>query len=323
MGEVTVVRAAPASSVQDLGRPSRRHEGVSAGGALDLFAARIANLLVGNPEGAAVLEITLGGLRLGFENDRTVAWCGGDFAVHIGKFGLPAGRPAVVRAGEEIAFDSATRGCRAWLAVAGGIDVPPVLGSRSSDLRSGFGGLEGRVLVDGDRLSLGETNPVKADVPRLATWSAPGEWTQTAPSVPVLRFFPGAEWDEFVPEAQEALRRQPWTVSAQANRMGARLEGATLQRSNVWELPSEAVAPGTVQVTNDGQAILLLGDCQTIGGYPKIAHVITVDLPHAAQLRPHDVVRFEEVTPVVARSLFLERERDLQRFRVGLALRAG
>ena len=323
MGEVTVLRAAPASSVQDLGRSRRRQEGVSVGGALDLFAARVANLLVANPEEAALLEITLGGLRLRFEDDRTIAWCGGDFAAHVGETAIPAGRPAMVGAGEEVEFDFASRGCRAWIAFAGGIDVPPVLGSRSTDLRSGFGGLDGRALADGDRFSLGKSNPPKENAPRLAAWSAPGEWTQTAPRAPVLRFVEGAEWDEFVPDAQEAFRLRPWTVSAQADRMGARLEGATLQRTNNWDLPSEAVAPGAVQVANDGQPILLLGDCQTIGGYPKIAHVITVDLPAAAQLRPHDVVRFEEVTPAASRALFLARERDLQRFRVGLALRAG
>ncbi|MEO6971159.1 MAG: hypothetical protein ABI217_09725, partial [Chthoniobacterales bacterium] len=168
---------------------------------------------------------------------------------------------------------------------------------------------------------LGEASSLMTEAVRLAPWSAPAEWTQTAARIPVLRILHGAEWDEFVREAQVAFLSQPFTVSAQADRMGARLEGAPLKRTNDWELPSEAVVPGTVQVAHDGQPIVLLGDCQTIGGYPKIAHVITVDLPQAAQLRPHDTVRFEEVTPAEAGALFAERENDLQRFRVGLALR--
>ena len=147
------------------------------------------------------------------------------------------------------------------------------------------------------------------------------EWTQTAGRAPVLRIVRGSEWDEFVPEAQTAFLKQLFTVSAKADRMGARLEGAELRRTNNWELASEAVAPGTVQVANDRQPIVLLGDCQTIGGYPKIAHVITVDLPVAAQLRPNDTVRFQEVTLAEASALFVEREKDLCRFRIGLSLR--
>jgi antagonist of KipI len=320
MGEVTILRAAPLTSVQDLGRAERRREGVSVGGALDLCAARIANLLVGNPEDAALLEITLGSLRLRFDDMRSIAWCGGAFPARIAKTEVPAGRRAVVRQGEELEFDAAKRGCRAWIAMAGGIDVPLVLGSRSTDLRAGFGGFEGRTLRDGDQVSLGKAPSQKPDAARLATWSAPLEWTQTARRAPILRVVRGSEWDEFVREAQTAFLTQPFTVSAKADRMGARLEGAELRRTNEWELPSEAVAPGTVQVAHDGQPIVLLGDCQTIGGYPKIAHVITVDLPQAAQLRPNDAVRFEEVTPADAAALFVDREIDLQRFRAGISL---
>ncbi|HEX4667017.1 MAG TPA: biotin-dependent carboxyltransferase family protein [Chthoniobacterales bacterium] len=324
MGKVTIRRAGPMTAVQDLGRVGRRQEGVSLGGALDLFAARVVNLLVGNPEDAALLEITLGGLRLRFDDERRIAWGGGAFRARIGDDEIPAGRRAVVRPGEELEFEMATAGCRAWLAIAGGIDVPLVLGSRSTDLRSGFGGHEGRALREGDRLSLGEGPPRKAEgAARVASWSAPVEWSCTARGEPPLRVLRGPEWDEFIPESQRAFFKEPFAVSQKADRMGARLEGAELRRTNDWELASEAVAPGTVQVANDRQPIVLLGDCQTIGGYPKIAHVITVDLPRAAQLRPNDTVRFREVSPAEATALFLEREQDLCRFRTGLALRAG
>ncbi len=323
MEEVTVLRAAPLTTVQDLGRAERRREGVSVGGALDLFAARVANLLVGNAEDAALLEITFGGLRLRFNDDRSVAWCGGTFPARIAEAEFPAGRRAVVRQGEELEFDTTKRGGRAWIAMAGGIDIPLVLGSRSTDLRSGFGGFAGRALRDGDLVSLGKAVRGRTDAPRRAAWSAPVDWAQTAMRVPVLRVVHGSEWDEFIPEAQTTFLKQLFTVTANADRMGARLEGAELRRTNHWELPSEAVAPGTVQVAHDGQPIVLLGDCQTIGGYPKIAHVITVDLPRAAQLRPNDTVRFQEVTVAEANTLFAEREKDLQRFRVALSLRTG
>src|SRR5215831_7550990 len=151
-----VTRAGFLTSVQDLSRTGFRQFGVSTSGALDPFALRVANLLVGNDEGAAGLEITLGGLQLRFEDERIIAWCGGEFDVKIGSRGLPAGHVAHLQAGEELKFGRAQIGCRCWLAISGGIDVPVVLGSRSTDLRASFGGLEGRTLRDGDQLSLGE-----------------------------------------------------------------------------------------------------------------------------------------------------------------------
>ena len=145
-----VTRAGFLTSVQDLGRTGFRQFGVSTSGALDSFALRVANLLVGNDEGAAGLEITLGGLQLRFEDERIVAWCGGEFEVQIGSRALPAGHVAHLQAGDELKFGRAQIGCRCWLAISGGIDVPVVLGSRSTDLRANFGGLEGRTLRDGD-----------------------------------------------------------------------------------------------------------------------------------------------------------------------------
>ena len=145
-----VTRAGFLTSVQDLGRTGFRQFGVSTSGALDSFGLRVANLLVGNDEGAAGLEITLGGLQLRFEDERIVAWCGGEFDVQIGSRALPAGHVAHLQAGDELKFGRAQIGCRCWLAISGGIDVPVVLGSRSTDLRANFGGLEGRALRDGD-----------------------------------------------------------------------------------------------------------------------------------------------------------------------------
>jgi antagonist of KipI len=309
--------------VQDLGRAGRRREGVSVGGALDLFAARIANLLVGNPETAALLEITLGGLRLRFHDSRRIAWCGGVLPVQVEGETIAAGHQAVVRPEEELDFEMAESGCRAWLAIAGGIDVPLVLRSRSTDLRSGFGGHAGRGLRADDILPLGNASTPGKEMPRLASWSAPANWTRIYRRHPILRAVRGSEWDEFVPEGQAAFLGQSFTVSQKADRMGARLEGPELRRTNDWELTSEAVLPGTVQVANDRQPIILLGDCQTIGGYPKIAHVITVDLPLAAQLRPNDSVGFQEVTQERAAALFRERERELSLFRTALSLRTG
>ncbi len=321
MGIATVLRSGPLTSVQDLGRDGLRALGVSGGGALDLGAAQVANLLVGNAINCALLEVALGGVRLRFDDARRIAWCGGDFEVLIADNGIPAGRPAIVRAGEDLKIGGAKNGCRMWLAVSGGIEVPAVLGSRSTDLRAHFGGHLGRGLQDGDELSLGKAVPPASEAPRIASWGSLPEWALTARPVPILRVVRGAEWEMFDRKSRHTFLETAFRVGAQADRMGVRLEGATLARKNKREMLSEAVAPGTVQVAHDGQPILLLGDCQTIGGYPKIAHVITVDLAPAAQLQPNDTVRFEEVTPDEAIALFEERENDLQLFRTGLSLR--
>src|SRR5262245_25634741 len=171
-----VTRAGFQTSVQDLGRTGFRQFGVSTSGALDSFALRVANLLVGNDESAAGLEITLGGLQLRFDDERIVAWCGGEFDVQIGSRALPPGHVAHLQRGEELKFGRAQIGCRCWLAISGGIDVPVVLGSRSTDLRANFGGLEGRTLRDGDVLPLGGFRwSQTAAAAGISSWGGPHE----------------------------------------------------------------------------------------------------------------------------------------------------
>jgi antagonist of KipI len=316
-----VTRAGFLTSVQDLGRTGFRQFGVSTSGALDPFALRVANLLVGNDAAAAGLEITIGGLRLHFEDERIVAWCGGEFDVRVGAKSLPAGHAARVLAGEEVKVGRSEIGCRCWLAVAGGVDMPDVLGSRSTDLRAQFGGFEGRTLRDGDQLPLGKFRPSQtAGTERISTWTAPHDWASPAKRHPTLRFTPGVDWNRFNAPTLRRLTSEAFTVSPDSDRMGVRLDGPELKRMDNVDLISEAVAPGTIQVPPGGKPILLLGDCQTIGGYPKIAHVITVDVGVAAQLRAGDHARFSEVSLADAHRLLLEREREFQRFRVGISL---
>jgi antagonist of KipI len=317
---VIVTRAGFLSSVQDLGRTGFRQFGVSTSGALDPFALRVANLLVGNDEDAAGLEITLGGLHLRFQDERIVAWCGGEFDVEIGTGTLRAGQVAHLQAGDELKLDRAKIGCRCWLALSGGIDVPVVLGSRSTDLRANFGGLAGRALRDGDHLPLGLGKRLSPPDIGISTWMAPHDWASPAMLYPVLRFVRGVDWNRFDASTLQLFTRQQFAVSPDSDRMGVRFDVPELKREDEVDLLSEAVAPGTIQVPPSGKPILLLGDCQTIGGYPKIAHVITVDLPIAAQVRAGDHVSFTEVSIADAHGLLLQRERDLDRFRIGLSL---
>lgn len=322
--KATANRAGFLTTVQDLGRAGLREFGVSPGGALDPHALRVANLLVGNSESAAGLEITFGGLRLRFSDDRIIAWCGGNFDARIGSTVLPSGHPALVRSGEDLSIESPAVGCRAWVAISGGIDVQIVLGSRSSDLKAGFGGINGRAIRDGEEVPLGK-NPERSrtlaetlSAGRIAPWKPPHGWSSTAQSNPLLRFVRGLDQSHCAPGAMETFRSESFFVSPDSDRMGVRLDGARLERSSEADLVSEAVTPGTIQVPPNGKPILLLNDCQTIGGYPKLAHVITVDLSIAAQLRPGDTVRFREVSLADAHQELFERECDLEQFRHGI-----
>jgi antagonist of KipI len=320
----TAIRAGFLTSVQDLGRIGLREFGVSLGGALDAHGLRVANLLAGNDESAAGLEITFGGLRLRFADERIIAWCGGDFAAQIGATALPSGHPGLVRGGEEFFIESPALGCRAWVAISGGVDVPVVLGSRSADLRAGFGGANCRPLRDGQEFPLGtnarrsQTLIEKLRNQKVAPWKPPHDWSSTARRESILRFIRGGDSNRFNASALEHLTTEAFVVSPDSDRMGVRLDGRALERSSDVDLLSEAVAPGTVQVPPSGKPILLLNDCQTIGGYPKIAHVITVDLGIAAQLRAGDRVRFREVLLVDAHRALSEREHDLEQFRHGI-----
>ena len=323
---IDILRSSFLTTVQDLGRMGFREFGVSPGGALDSHALRVANLLVGNKESAAGIEITFGGVQLRFADERVVAWCGGEFDVRIGSTSLPAGHAGFVRAGDVLIFNQPKTGCRSWLGISGGIDVPLVLGSRSTDLRANFGGLDGRALRDGDEVPLGGNSErpkiliEKLREQKVANWKPPHDWSSPAKHEPVLRVICGSNSDRFNDVTIQRFTNDVFVVSADSNRMGARLEGPHLQRDHDVDLVSEGVAPGTIQVPPSGQPILLLGDCQTIGGYPKIAHVITVDLPVAAQLRAGDTVRFREISLAEAHRRLVERERYLEQFCRGIKL---
>ncbi len=306
------------TTVQDCGRVGFRKFGVTVGGALDSVSLRLGNLLVGNTECVAGLEIASGRVRLKFNDERLIAWAGGEFELRIGDGAVPSLHCARISADTCIEA-SPIRGGRIWLAISGGIDVPEVLGSRSTDLRAHFGGVRGGALHDGDELSLGAESRlggrVRNEIPnRVSDWSAP----RFAANKKFLRIIRGKNWDEGL---GAKLLAQNFRVAVNSDRMGLRLEGVPIVSANARELISEAVAPGTIQLPSAGAPVVLLADCQTVGGYPKIAHVITFDLGGAAQLQPFDEVRFVLVTLEEARQLLLERERDISLFRVGLQAR--
>lgn len=303
--EMKVIRGGMLTTVQDLERPGLRAAGVPSGGAMDGWALRLANLLVGNAEQAAGLEMTLVGPQIEFTKNAVIAVAG-----------MMAGapepwRPHRVRAGERLSLGRLMNGCRAYLAVAGGIDVPEVLGGRGTDLRAGWGGWQGRALKEGDVLPVG----LAGVAPLVGNWRLDPEVYPTQANQPVLRFLPGAQADEFSPD----WSRGEFVVQPQSDRMGLRFKGPMLTRNSKKELISTAVMPGTVQVPPDGQPIVLGVDAQTIGGYPQLAHVISVDLSVLAQLRPGDPVHFQEVSLAEAHRLLRAREEMMAILREGLA----
>lgn len=300
---MTVIHAGLLTTVQDLGRRGHRADGVPLGGAVDAFALRLANLLVGNDEAAAALEFTLVGPELEFASDTTIAVGGGDFG------GPPRWQPVRVRAGERVKFGPARSGCRGYLAIAGGIEVPAVLGSRGTYLRAALGGLDGRKLRDGDVLRAAE---IAREV--VGRWHIDERILPPYSAVPTVRVVRGAQADEF----DGTFGAVEFKVTPKSDRMGVRLAGPVVARSGAGELVSATVVPGTVQVPPDGQPIVLLADAQTIGGYPQIAHVVSVDLPLVAQVRQGDSVRFRAVTLETAHELVLAREHALAMLREGL-----
>lgn len=306
-GELRVIKAGLLTTVQDLGRYGHQASGVSVAGPMDVFSHRLANLLVGNPPGAAALEVTLLGPEFELDVETTLAVAGGDFEVTCGGRLVGAGASFRVRPGDRVQVGRRRQGARAYVAVAGGIQTPPVLGSRATHLVSRMGGLEGRALAAGDRLPLAV--PAPAPPPRRAA----GLRLPAAGAPVRLRVMPGPQAEWFEPEALGALTREPFRVSPRSNRMGYRLEGPPLVRRRAGELISEPVGLGAIQVPGAGEPILLMADRQTAGGYPKIAHVITADLPLAGQVAPGEFLEFAICTRQEAAAALIARERELLR----------
>ena len=271
------------TTVQDLGREGFGPMGVSASGAADPLSLRIGNRLVGNPESAAALEMTLLGGTFEFTEAATVVLAGSDF-------GVECWRPIDLKPGQILKLGPTRSGARCYLCVRGGFEVPMFLGSASTHILSGLGGFEGRALKKGDVL-------------RIGTAFASSAMPQRIPEArKVLRVTRGPQADWFFASLGDGVYR----VTEEANRMGLRLEGPPI--ASEGEMITEGVSLGAIQITPSGQPIILFVDQQTTGGYPKIANVIAADLPSVGQLRPRDEIRFEEVSVETAVALLREQE---------------
>lgn len=306
-GVLHVIRPGLLTTVQDLGRYGHQDSGVPVAGPMDVFSHRLANQLAGNDADAATLEITLIGPEIGVDTGATMAISGAHFEVTCDDRPVPMGTSFEMRAGQRLKFGRLLQGARAYLAVAGGVQTPPVLGSRATHVVSRMGGLDGRPLAAGDRV------PIAAPAPPHRPRKAPGLTLPTKGRA-LLRVVPGPQDHWFERDALKTIAGVSFRISPSSNRMGYRLQGPPLPRVHEGELISEPVGLGAIQVPAAGEPILLMADRQTAGGYPKIGHVIGADLPLAGQLAPGDFIEFVLCTRQEAVAALIARERQLLRF---------
>jgi biotin-dependent carboxylase-like uncharacterized protein len=340
---IDVIRAGMLSSVQDAGRTGLRHLGVAKAGALDALALEVGNRLVGNAPQAAAIEVTVGPAVFRFTQATRIAVTGAQFNATLDGAPVYAWWSLPVRAGQELVLQGPTRGMRGYLCVGGGIDVLPILGSRSTDLAAGFGGLGGRKLRDGDRLPVGtlaSTQHRATSIDASAFGVKPPQWcrfaevahepirrgkhaagAERAVAIRVLR---GPEYDGFDEASRTAFWSDEWCVTPNSNRMGYRLTGSALTRERdaqrETEMLSHAVLPGTIQVPGNGQPIVLMGDAHTTGGYPRIGVVIAADIWRLAQVRLGGAVRFVRSTREEARYALAEEHAYLRQIDAAIGM---
>lgn len=307
------------TTLQDLGRYGHQKSGMAVSGAMDILALKIGNLLLGNAVHEAGLECTLAGPVIVFEENQLIAITGGNLSPKIDAEEVEMWKPLYVPKGSTLSFGKAVDGCRSYLCVYGGFDVPQVLSSRSTYLRAGIGGWEGRALKTNDRIPFNKSynGPFKK-----IGWSA-GRNLYPDLSARTIRVIKGPEFAQFTPQSISSFLNEPFTISSEADRMGYRFSGPSLQRHMAKELLSAAVTFGTVQVPGQGAPIVLMADHQTTGGYPRIAQVSSADLTLLAQMQPGQQITFELITLEQAQALLLARIQQINQLRQTIILKYG
>jgi biotin-dependent carboxylase-like uncharacterized protein len=313
---IAVLKAGPLSTVQDEGRWGSQAYGMPVAGAMDRYAYRVANILAGNRPGAAALEMTLAGDSLKFEHNCQVAVCGADMQATLNGEKINNWSAFTVPAGGTLVFGYAQEGCRAYLAVRGGIAVPAVLGSKSTYTRAAVGGVSGRKLTAGDVLKIGD----EVVVPGVAAFLPEGYRPAYTANI-TLRVLPGPQDDLFTADGVKTLFGSEYIIADEADRMGYRLDGPEIKHSGKPDIISDALPHGAIQVPGHGRPIVMMVDHQTTGGYPKIGVVIGPDLALLAQAKPGDSVTFKrcgDEEAVEALRAEARRYSDIEAWRAGL-----
>jgi antagonist of KipI len=290
------------TTVQDGGRIGYQRSGMPVSGAMDTWSFRLANILTGNPPDAACLETTLTGPDIIFTDTRYIAICGADMYPCLNDKPIRMWETSKVGKDDILSFSGLKHGCRSYIAISGGIDVPKVMGSRSTYLRGGLGGFMGRPLRPGDVIPLGE-NPART----IPVREIPEEHRPVYLSHQTIRIIPGPEAHRFGFDGIRSFLTGQYRISAHSDRMGYRLEGPVIPvADNNYDIISAGISEGTIQVTGNGQPVILMADRQTTGGYARIGNVISVDLPLVAQMKPGDTLNFREVSLDAAQKLWME-----------------
>ncbi len=323
---VLVKKGGLLSTVQDLGRKNFRCFGINPNGAMDRQAARLINILLGNDETEAVLEMHFPAPILEFEKDAIIALGGADFGAKLNQQEIESWRLYFAAKGSVLNFTEKLFGNRAYLAVKGGFEIEKWLGSFSTNLRAGIGGFEGRSLQKDDRIEFNGKWKMENGKFKNRNLKFPykisNDLIPAYSSRPTVRIIAGAEFERLTAVSEQAFQTQNFTVSPNSDRMGFRLSGEPLYLLENLELVSSAVDFGTIQLLPDGQIIILMADHQTTGGYPRIAHVVSRDLPVLAQLGANDKVNFELISLQEAEDLIIKFEKDLNLLKIGVGATA-
>lgn len=323
---ITIIKPGLLTTIQDNGRYGFQKYGIISSGVMDSYSSRIANLLVGNDENQAVLEITLLGPTIYFEQDALISLCGADLSPTINNQPAPHGRPLYVKKGSRLCFGASKWGCRSYLAAAGGFAIDDMMGSKSTYLRAGIGGFHGRTLKSGDRLTFQPPGHMSLNISQKLKKSingGPFHGTNWYSGIPyqkdsAIRVMEGRDFSLFCDKSIERFFTDKFIVTSKSDRMGYRLQGPSLLLKKPAEMISEAVNFGTIQVPPDGNPIILMADRQTIGGYPKIGQIATVDLPLIAQAKPGELLVFKKISLEESQLLYLKREQTIQLIKQGI-----
>ncbi|PFL42969.1 biotin-dependent carboxyltransferase family protein [Bacillus cereus] len=328
--DVEVLHAGMFTTVQDLGRSYYQQFGVPVGGAMDKNALRLINMLVGNEENEAGLEMTILGPKLLIKKTTLLAIGGVDMEPLLNGERIPLWRPILAEEGSMLCFGKVKSGCRAYVTFAGGIHIEGTMGSKSTYIRATIGGIEGRMMKKGDCFQIGTYSEManrfiqdlQKDERIKTKWVISNSVLPKYKKHPKLRVIADFEYDQFTEESRKAFFTKEYKVSNYADRMGYRVEGEVLNRIEEKEILSSPVTFGTIQVPNGGQPIILMADRQTTGGYPRMGNIISVDLPLLAQLKPGDYVSFEKITLEEAEQLYIEQEVNMNLLKKFIALRS-
>jgi len=316
MGQIKVANPGLMTTVQDLGRYGYQQYGVLVSGAMDHVAARLANILVGNDDNEGLLETTIMGPKIEFISSAVIAITGGDLQPALNDKSISMNKSVPVNAGDCLTFRGMKKGCRSYIAFSGGIDVPVVMGSKSTFLKAQIGGYEGRALKAGDILNIGELKTFMSDI---VGREISENFYEYGSSIVELRIVLGPQDDAFTENGIETLFSNEYTVTNNCDRMGYKLEGEKIQHKDGADIISDGIAMGAIQVPSKGTPIIMMADRQTTGGYTKIGNVITADLPKVAQAKPGDKIIFKKSTLEEAHNLIKGLEYKIEQVKIQLS----